>query len=50
MCVIVRWLIRIAFLQARHLDTDLQTVMKAAESDFDWQRVSFVLEAVETLC
>eukprot|EP00435_Cladocopium_sp_Y103_P045988 s722_g13.t1 len=29
---------------SRHLDTDLGTIMKSAE-DFDWNRVSFILEA-----
>ena len=29
----------------RHLDSDLSSVMKAGEPDFDWNRVSFILEA-----
>ena len=32
-------------LRTRHLDTDLSTVMRAAE-DFDWKRINFVLEAL----
>ena len=32
----------------RHLDTDLSTILKAAEP-FEWDRVNFVLEASWTL-
>ena len=32
-------------LALRTLDSDLNAVMKAADSDFDWKRISFVLEA-----
>lgn len=29
----------------RSLDADLGSIMKAADPDFDWKRISFVLEA-----
>ena len=29
----------------RSLDPDLGSIMKAADPDFDWKRISFVLEA-----
>lgn len=40
---IISEIVRISTFSLRHLDADLMTVMKAGE-DFDWQRISFVLE------
>ena len=33
-------------LKLRQLDTDLQIAMKSADPNMDWQRISFVLEAL----
>lgn len=40
--------LNIAFTR-RHLDPDLQTIMKAADPEMEWSRIPFVLEAVGSL-